>query len=182
MTALTRRPSTVRWLSAGALCGLFSLFGGQACSKESRADQAQGSAASVASGADRSQGASASAKSAPARVQEQHFDVTMTARGPFKIGVLAEAEIVLLALGAYKVNQEYPIKFKLADNAGMDHPAPVVKRDRVKLESKRAIMTVPFVPRVSGNQSVAGALAFSVCTEQKCVMEKRSLGVPVRVE
>ncbi|MBN1608568.1 MAG: hypothetical protein JW940_18205 [Polyangiaceae bacterium] len=115
-------------------------------------------------------------------MQERHFDLNMSARGPFKTGARAEAEIVLLALGSYKVNQEYPIKYKLEDNAGMDYPIPVVKRDRAKLGHARATMNVPFVPRQAGDQRVVGELAFSVCTDQKCVMEKRTLGVKVCVD
>ena len=115
-------------------------------------------------------------------MQAEHFDLSMSARGPFKTGSPAEASVVLLALGAYKVNPEYPIKYKLEDNGDIDYPAPVVKRDRVKLEHARATMSVPFVPRAAGNHRIAGELAFSVCTDQKCVVEKRTLGVTVRVD
>ena len=98
------------------------------------------------------------------------------------MGSPAVAEIVLLALGVYKVNQEYPIKYRLEDSAGVDYPIPVVKRDRVKIDHARATMTVPFVPRAAGNKRIVGELAFSVCTDEKCVMEKRLLGVTVSVD
>ena len=115
-------------------------------------------------------------------MQEERFSLSMSARGPFKAGSSAEAEVVLLARGAYKVNKEYPMKYRLDHSAGIDYPTPVVKRDRVKLEHARATMTVPFVPRAVGNQRIAGELAFSVCTDQKCIVERRALGVTVRVD
>jgi hypothetical protein len=184
-SSLSRRP-TASWLFMGAVCGLTCLLGSQACGKESRAEPVGDLPASAVSSSTSSPGSGTSspgrAASAPSHVQEQHFELSMAARGPFKTGSSAEAEIVLLALGAYKVNQEYPIKYRLEDNAGMDYPIPVVKRDRVKFEHARATMTVPFVPRAAGMQRVVGELAFSVCTDQKCVMEKRTLGTAVRVD
>jgi hypothetical protein len=178
--------SAASWLFWGALCGLTCLLGSQACGKESRAEPGQDSAAAAVSSDASIQASEAHARvrsaSAPSHVQERHFDLTMSARGPFKTGAPAQAQIVLVALGAYKVNQEYPLKFRLEDSSAMNYPTPVVKRDHARLEHKRATMTVPFVPRASGEKRIVGELAFSVCTEQKCVMERRSLGVTVRVD
>jgi hypothetical protein len=180
-----RRPPA-RWQLAGVFGGLTCLLGSQACGKESRAETGRGSPAPVVSAVADSQspraGTPAPSASAPSHVKEQHFDLNMSARGPFRLGAPGEAEIVLVALGTYKVNQEYPIKYTLENSVGVDYPVSVVKRDRAKVEHARATMTVPFVPRAAGDQRIVGEFAFSVCTDQKCVLEKQALGVTVRVE
>jgi hypothetical protein len=112
---------------------------------------------------------------APSAVRENHFELKMTSQGPYTVGVGKSVEIVLDALGGYKVNQEYPYKFKLQPTAGVTFPIQVVKKDRVKLDKRRATMTVPFTPTSEGAKRVAGQFAFSVCTDEKCLIEKREL-------
>jgi hypothetical protein len=43
-------------------------------------------------------------------------------------------------------------------------------------------MPVSFTPDAAGKRTVAGQFAFSVCTEDKCLMEKRDLSLDVTVE
>ena len=114
-------------------------------------------------------------------VREANFELRMLLRGEYRVGVAGQVAIVLTAHDGYKVNEEYPFKFRLGRSEGLTFPEPVVKRDRVKLGKQQATMTVPVVPKSPGEQTVAGEFAFSVCTEQKCLIEKRALALTVRV-
>ena len=46
----------------------------------------------------------------------------------------------------------------------------------------KAVMPVSFTLDAAGKHTVAGQLAFSVCTEDKCLMEKRDLLLDVVAE
>ena len=112
---------------------------------------------------------------APSTIKEEHFELRMMSEGPHAVGAAEAVKIVLEAAGGYKVNQEYPYKFQLRPSPGVSYPAAIVKRDRVKLEKHRATMTVPFTPTSEGSTTVMGQFSFSVCTDEKCLIEKREL-------
>jgi hypothetical protein len=57
-----------------------------------------------------------------------------------------------------------------------------VTRDKVKLEQKRALMSVEFTAQSAGSRRVSGEFAFSVCTEERCMIEKRELSLQVEVQ
>lgn len=106
----------------------------------------------------------------------------MVARGSYKVGAAGVAEVVLSALGGYKPNQDYPYKFKLQPADGLSFPETVVQKDRMTIEGKRATMAVRFTPNSIGPKVLAGEFAFSVCTDQKCLIEKRELSLSFEVE
>jgi hypothetical protein len=82
----------------------------------------------------------------------------------------------------FHVNTQYPYKFKAKDGPGVKYPNPVVTKDAAKLETQRVTMPVVFVPEASGDQTVSGQFAFSVCTDETCLMEKRDLTLVVSVK
>jgi hypothetical protein len=43
-------------------------------------------------------------------------------------------------------------------------------------------MRVPFTPDGAGQRTVSGQFAFSVCTDETCLMEKRDLSLVVDVK
>jgi len=116
------------------------------------------------------------------RVTEESFELGISAKGPFEVGKAGSAEIVLEAKGAYKVNDKYPYKFKLKETSGLNYPALVVGKDRVKLEQKRATLPVAFTPDKPGKHTLAGQFAFSVCTDDKCLIERRDLALDIEVK
>ena len=42
-------------------------------------------------------------------------------------------------------------------------------------------MTVKLTPQSAGQQRVSGRFYFSVCTEEKCLIERRSLALDIQV-
>ena len=82
----------------------------------------------------------------------------------------------------FKVNQEYPYSFSLKETAGLKYASMKLTQDAVKLELKRATMTVPFTPSEAGQRTISGTFKFSVCTEEQCLIKKEELALAVTVE
>jgi hypothetical protein len=51
----------------------------------------------------------------------------------------------------------------------------------VKLEPARATLPIPFTAE-AGKHTVSGQLSFSVCTDDKCVIEKRELALEIEAK
>lgn len=116
------------------------------------------------------------------KVAEANFDLVIQPKGEYAAGQAAQAEIVLDAKGPFKVNDKYPYKFKLKEGAGLTYPSTVVGKDQVKLEHKRATMPVAFTADKPGKHTLAGQFSFSICTDDKCLIEKRDLALAVHVK
>lgn len=116
---------------------------------------------------------------ANSQVVDANFELKISTKGGFEAGKPGEAEIVLDAKPPFHVNDKYPYKFKLKEAPGLSFPAPVVGKDAVKLETARATMKVSFTPKSAGKHELAGQFAFSVCTDDKCLIEKRDLSLLV---
>ncbi len=74
---------------------------------------------------------------------------------------------MLEAKDPFHVNDKYPYKFKLEDSPGVTYPDKVVTQGHVKLEHKKAVMTVAFTPSDAGKKKITGVFHFSVCTERQ---------------
>jgi pyruvate/2-oxoglutarate dehydrogenase complex dihydrolipoamide acyltransferase (E2) component len=180
-------------------CGLWlALVLGTACSKETPPAAEEPKAPSAAQGASPvaaaippatpgetvpvAAAAPAAEPAAQAKFAEENFEVSIQPKGSYKKGQAGEAEIVLLAKGAFHVNDKYPYKFKLKEGGALKFPAPVVGKEQVKLEEKRATMLVGFTPDAPGKHVLAGQFLFSVCTDDKCLIEKRDLALEVTAD
>jgi hypothetical protein len=126
--------------------------------------------------------APAAAENASAKIDETNFALAFSSKGAYSAGKAGELEIVLEAKDPFHVNDKYPYKFKLADSPGVTYPDKVVTKDHVKLEHKKAVMTVAFTPSDAGKKKISGVFHFSVCTEDKCMIEKRDLALDVDVK
>jgi hypothetical protein len=109
------------------------------------------------------------------------FTVTGRLLGAYKVGQPGSFEVELVAGSGFKVNQEYPIKFKTEPTDTVDYPLPVVGKDGAKLEKTHAVVTVPFVPKSTGSKVLRGRLSFSVCTAEQCLVDKQDLALSVDV-
>jgi hypothetical protein len=119
---------------------------------------------------------------AKARFDEPNFVLEIKSMGGYKVGQAGAVEILLDAKKPFKPNDKYPYKLKLAKSDGVKFPAAVVKKDAVKLEEQRALMKVALTPESAGKKRIGGQFAFSVCTDDKCLIEKRDLAVEIQVD
>jgi hypothetical protein len=126
--------------------------------------------------------ADAAAPSGAAKFTDTGFDLSLEApKAPLKAGQVGSVEVVLAAKAPFHVNDKYPIKLKLKETPGVKYENLTIGKDAVKLEPMKAVMPVGFTPE-AGKRTVAGVFSFSVCTEDKCLMEKRDLLLDVSVD
>jgi hypothetical protein len=124
--------------------------------------------------------ASGEGLAAASKMSEPNFDLSINPKGAYKAGQAATVEIVLDAKAPFKVNDKYPYKFKVKEGGGVKYPAAVIK-EGVKLEKTRAVLSVPFTPESDGKKEIAGRFDFSVCTPERCLIEKRELTLAIDV-
>jgi len=117
-----------------------------------------------------------------AKVSDSSFELSLEPKAGLKAGQAGNVEVVLLAKAPFHVNDKYPIKLKLKETAGLKYESLTLGKDAVKLETMRATLPVAFTPERAGKFTVAGQFAFSVCTDDKCLMEKRDLALDVSVD
>jgi hypothetical protein len=114
-------------------------------------------------------------------VQDDTFSTWLQAVSPVAAGSPATVEAVLVAKAPYHCNADYPHKFKLAAApAGLAYPEATVKGMQVTAE--RSVLRIPVVAQSSGKSTVTGTLHFSVCNEDRCLVEKRELSLNLEVK
>ena len=117
---------------------------------------------------------SATAPAGP-ELHEPTFDLVMKPSGAVVAGQSSAVEIQVDAKDGYHVNDKYPYKFKPAVSPGVTYASPTFSADSAKLEEKRATMTVRFTPEGKGDKAIAGLFAFSLCSADQCLIEKRDV-------
>ena len=177
-----------------ALVALVALSASPACNKEAPPTAEQPKAPDAEARSDPSPAmtpaaapgdapsAAPAAAAAASRVSESQFELAIAPSGAYQAGKEGAVEITLDAKAPFHVNDQYPIKFKAKEGAGVKFAAAVVGKDKAKVEKMRATMPVAFTPETAGKQTVAGQFLFSVCTEENCLMEKRDLSLVVDVK
>ena len=146
------------------------------------APQATPMAGEAASAAPAAAAPAGAAPTGAPKFSDTGFDLSLEPpKAILKAGQPGSVEVVLTAKAPYHVNDKYPIKLKLKETAGVKYDSLTIGKDAVKLEPMKAVMPVSFTPE-AGKRTVAGQFSFSVCTEDKCLMEKRDLLLDVAVE
>jgi hypothetical protein len=113
-------------------------------------------------------------------VTEEAFSAWLQTTSPAKAGGPVQLEAVLVAKPPYHCNPEYPHKFKLnAAPAGLSYPEETVRG--MKVTPARSVLAIPVNAQSAGKQTITGTLSFSVCTDERCMVEKRDLSVALDV-
>lgn len=131
--------------------------------------------------------ASEPAQAAPAagpKQESETFIASIAPSGDCVVNKECKVTVELVSKGAYKINDQYPTKWKVADPAaeGVSYPKPLLKKEDGKFEKTKGSFEVPFVAAKSGKAKVAGVLSLSVCSDANCIMEKAPLEIEVAVK
>jgi hypothetical protein len=118
---------------------------------------------------------------AKSEFHEETFDLTLRPGGPLTAGAPGSIEIQLSAKAGYHCNDKYPYKFKVGESPGMKFRAPVFTTDALTLEEHHATMKLEVTPETAGEKTVHGVFAFSLCSAERCLVEKRELEAKVPV-
>jgi hypothetical protein len=114
-------------------------------------------------------------------VTEEPFQAWLQAVSPVAAGGPATVEVVLVANPPYHCNPEYPHKFKLgAAPAGIAYPEATVKG--MEVTPSRSVLKVPIQAQSAGKATVSGTLQFSVCNDERCLVEKKELSLNLEVK
>jgi len=105
------------------------------------------------------------------------------AQSGYAVGKAGEVEIALEGRGEWHVNQEYPIRVDL-------HAAPGValtKKELVKGDAKefgedKVRFLAAVEPSAAGDHEVTCDVSFAMCTEENCILEKRTVAMQLKVE
>ena len=171
-----QRAGASRWLTAALVAGAVAA-GAWGCKKASTDPESMEGTAQAAPAP--AQVAKASAD----HFDEEAFSLKMVPAGPYEAGKPAEVKVELSAKSGFKCNDQYPYKFKAKESPGVEFTEAVVKKDAMKLEGKnKGVMTVAFTPTSTGKKTVAGQFAFSVCTDEQCLVERRDLALDIDVK
>lgn len=109
------------------------------------------------------------------------YALSISAQSPVRSGATSSAAVVLSAKDPYKCNDKYPYKLVLdPPSAGVSYPQQTVRG--MAVGEKQSTMSVPFTVAQPGSATIAGTLHFSVCTADKCLIEKQKVSVTVQAD
>jgi len=132
--------------------------------------------------ASHSEPASAAAVSAPAPAfDEAPFSLRLVTAGPYAVDKTGSFSVELKAKTPYHVNQEYPYKLKLKPVESVEFAKQTITRESMAVEQMSVTLKVPFKSSRAGVAKVEGEFAFSLCTADRCLIEKRVLATDLVV-
>lgn len=118
------------------------------------------------------------------------YELNIAASGPWAAGKESNAAVTVTAKPGFHVNPEYPVTFKpegfeavkfaserVALTPGTKTPCADKAEDACKVE-----FPLPVTPEKAGPAKVAGIVAFSVCSADKCLIEKVPVTLAIAVE
>jgi len=125
---------------------------------------------------------SIAAAAAASSFDEPAFSLSLSKSGSYSAGNSGALMLELKAKAPHHVNQEYPHKLKLKPVDGILFPNPTLARDAMTLEPMAIVLRVPLKPTRAGAFKVEGEFAFSLCTADRCLIEKRTLVREIEVQ
>lgn len=124
------------------------------------------------------------------KTEEKNYELSMTSPALKAGQESSAATITVTAISGFHVNPDYPVSFRpegseavkfsgerVALTPGTKTPCAAKAEDACKVE-----FPLPLTPEKAGAAKVAGIVAFSVCSEDKCLIEKVPLSLALKVE
>lgn len=108
------------------------------------------------------------------------FAVHLEAQGSYTVGKPSSVTVVLKAAAPFHCNDKYPYKFTPTPSAGLTFKEAVARG--MNIAPSEATMDVGFTSTQAGKLTLTGELSFSVCTDDRCLVEKQPLSVTVNVK
>jgi hypothetical protein len=103
--------------------------------------------------------------------------------GGYRIGKTGEVEIALEGRGDWHVNEEYPIRVDLKAAPGLAlKKSELVKGDAKEFGEKKVRFLAGVEPSAAGEHEVTCDVSFAMCTEENCILEKRTVAMQLKVE
>jgi hypothetical protein len=118
------------------------------------------------------------------RIETGSFMLEVAPTQPgYAIGKAGEVEIALEGRGDWHVNQEYPIRIDLKAPPGVAFDKTELVRDDAKeFGEEKVRFLAGLQPSAAGEHAVSCDVSFAMCTEENCILEKRTLAMKLKVE
>lgn len=118
------------------------------------------------------------------RIETGSFLLTVSPSEPkYRVGKTGELEIALESRGPWHVNQEYPIRVDLNAGPGLKlEKKELLKDDAEEFGDEKVRFTTSLEPSATGSQDVRCDVSFAMCTDENCVLEKRTVAMQIDVE
>ena len=101
----------------------------------------------------------------------------------YTIGQAGKVEIALESRGPWHVNQEYPIRVDLNAEPGVTLPrTELAKGDAEELGETKVRFLAAVEPASAGIHDVSCDVSFALCTDDNCVLEKRTVALALEVQ
>ncbi len=114
-----------------------------------------------------------------AAVSGEGFRAHLQSASKLQKGKPGSIQLVLEAVAPFHCNDKYPYKFTPSPTPGVSYPGAVIKN--MTVGEQRSTMNIPFTAGDAGEKQLSGEFAFSVCTDDKCLIEKQKLSITVNV-
>ena len=169
----------------GQTLAIAALFAHLVGCEEAPAQAAQGKDAALVAAApppvapqgETGSGGTPPSSAAQTSYEETSFQLKLVGPRTVKVGVDSEFSIELVAGDGFKVNDEYPLKFKFEETSNVVPQSVTVPRDKATISKSRAILPVHLKATAAGKHEAKGRFFFSVCTEERCLIERRDLSL-----
>lgn len=110
---------------------------------------------------------------------EDAFTLSLSGPSTAQVGESVKFVVTLSAKNGFKVNEEYPVKFRPVAGAGLAFAKETVGKEDGQVEKSKVVLPIEVKLSQPGKLEVSGKLSFSVCTDDRCLIEKRDLGVTI---
>lgn len=121
---------------------------------------------------------------AGSRLETSSFllEVVPVASG-YNVGKVGEVAIALEGRGDWHVNQDYPIRIDIeaGPEVGLRRKA-LVKEDAEEFGEDKVRFLADLEPAQAGEHDVTCDVSFAMCTDENCVLERRTVAMQVKVE
>jgi len=105
------------------------------------------------------------------------------AQPKYAAGKPGQLEIALESRGEWHVNQEYPIRVDIKAPDGVVLPkAELVKDDAKEFGDDKVRFLARVEPSAAGKHEVTCDVSFAMCTEENCILEKRTVAMELEVQ
>ncbi|MEM8610004.1 MAG: hypothetical protein AAGF92_23130 [Myxococcota bacterium] len=118
------------------------------------------------------------------RVETDTFLLEVTSPdADLSVGKEGALAIAIEGRGDWHVNQEYPIRIDLEADPGAGlRQTKLEKGDAKEFNEEKATFLASLEPVETGKHAVNCNVSFALCTEENCVLERRTVAMHVKVE
>lgn len=118
------------------------------------------------------------------KIETGSFSLAVAPAQPqYAVGKPGDVEIALESRGEWHVNEEYPIRVDLKAGSGVELPkAELVRDDAKEFGAEKVRFVAAVQPSSAGSHEVTCDVSFAMCTEENCILEKRTVAMVLEVQ